>query len=128
MLQKEKHASLAEDVFTFLRDADTLPYDFIILDPPAFAKRQKDVKNALRGYREINSQVMKKISPNSMLLTCSCSYHVQQDQFLHMLKEAALLSNRHVRVLTGHHSSFDHPLSLTHPETEYLKSYLLYVQ
>lgn len=122
-----RHTSRCEDVFDFLRSTETLPYDFVILDPPAFAKKRNDIPNALRGYREINSQVMKKLPQGSLLLTCSCSYFITEDDFLRMVKEASLHANRYVRVITKHHTSFDHPIAVTHPENEYLKSFLLYV-
>lgn len=124
----QSHQSICEDVFAYLRAQEKLPYDIIILDPPAFAKRAHDLHNALKGYREINSQVMKKALPDTLLLTCSCSYYVPHDRFLAMLKESALLAKRHVRILTGHHMSPDHPASVFHPETDYLKSYLLHIQ
>lgn len=123
-----RHSSLCEDVFAYLRNQVTLPFDMVILDPPAFSKRPHDVAKALTGYREINSQVMKKMLPGSLLLTCSCSHYVTQELFLAMLKESSLIAERSIRILTGHHNSFDHPTSLVHPETEYLKSYLLYIQ
>lgn len=123
-----RHTALCEDVFTFLREKDSLPYDLVILDPPAFAKKPGDLSNALKGYREINSQVMKKIPPGGLLLTCSCSHFVSNEHFCRMLKEASLQAGRHVRILTGHHNSSDHPISLTHPENEYLKSYFLSVE
>ena len=124
----KRHTSLCEDVFKYLREQENFFYDFVILDPPAFSKKPHDVRNALKGYREINSQTMKKMPPGSLLLTCSCSYFVKNDQFLEMLKESSLLASRSVRILASHHGSFDHPTSLVHPETEYLKSYLLYIE
>lgn len=122
-----RHETLREDVFNFIRASNRLDFDLIILDPPAFAKKPKDVTQAIRGYREINSQVMKKMG-KGLLLTCSCSHFVSSDQFVEMLKEAALMAQRQVRMLSTHHNSFDHPLSLTHPESEYLKSYLLHIE
>lgn len=121
------HHSHCADVFEFLRKEETLPYDIVVLDPPAFAKKPHDVQNALRGYREINSQALQKMPKGSLLLTCSCSYYIEEALFVRMLKEAALQAKRYIRILTGHHNSPDHPVSPFHPENEYLKSYLVWV-
>ena len=116
-----------EDLFIFLRQHD-LNYDLVILDPPAFAKRQKDVVQACRGYKDINRIAMLKMPPRSLLLTCSCSYHVNEELFQKVLFQAALEARRHVRIIGRHRLAPDHPINLYHPEGEYLKSFLLYLE
>jgi 23S rRNA (cytosine1962-C5)-methyltransferase len=111
------------DVFDFLKkeiETDN-KYDFIILDPPAFVKSKAKIKEALRGYREVNSMAMKIIKQNGILATSSCSYHIDRETFLDMLRDAARDSNRSVRLLEYRSQSKDHPILLSVPETEYLK-------
>lgn len=115
-----------EDVFTFLRERE-LPYDLVILDPPAFAKKQKDVIAACRGYKDINRLTMQKVPRQSLLLTCSCSHHVNEELFRKVLFQAAHEAQREVRMVGRHRLAPDHPVNLYHPESEYLKSFLLYV-
>lgn len=122
-----RHSSICADVFVWL-EQNPLDFDLIILDPPAFAKRRQDVDMAIKGYREINRRAMQKMPSGSFLLTCSCSYHVQPNEFMAMLKQAALQTGRRVRLLSNHRHAWDHPTSLFHPETDYLKSALLYVE
>jgi 23S rRNA (cytosine1962-C5)-methyltransferase len=115
------------DVFDYLRQ-QPLQYDLIILDPPAFAKRQKDIIPACRGYKDINRISLQKMPPNSILLTCSCSYFVNADLFQKVLFQAAVEAKRNVRIIGKHILAPDHPINLCHPETDYLKSFLLYVE
>ena len=122
-----RHRSVCADAFEWL-EQNPLDFDLVILDPPAFAKRKQDLDRAIKGYREINRRALQKVPPGSFLLTCSCSYHVQPTEFLAMLKSAALHSGRQVRLLSHHRHAWDHPMSLYHPETDYLKSALLYVE
>jgi 23S rRNA (cytosine1962-C5)-methyltransferase len=117
---------VCEDVFTFLRES-SLPYDVVILDPPAFAKKQKDVIAACRGYKDINRLTMQKMPANSYLLTCSCSHHVNEELFQKVLFQAALEAGRNVRMIMKHQLAGDHPINLFHPESSYLKSFLLYI-
>jgi 23S rRNA (cytosine1962-C5)-methyltransferase len=126
-MQSAQHQSVCEDVFVWL-EGNKLDYDLVILDPPAFAKKKQDVDNALRGYKEINRQVLQKLPAGSFLMTFSCSYHVDPNQFLTMLKKASLDAKRPVRILSHHRHAWDHPASIYHPETDYLKSALLYVE
>ncbi len=121
-----RHTSLCVDAFDFLKN-DPLQYDLIILDPPAFVKKRNDLANAVRGYREINFQAIKKMPPGSLLITSSCSYHLTEEDFQKLLFQAALKADRKVKILSRHLSAFDHPISLYHPESSYLKSFLLYV-
>lgn len=116
----------ASDVFQYLREND-LSYDLIILDPPAFAKRKEDVVAACRGYKEINRVAMQKMPANSLLLTCSCSYHVDRTLFQQVIFQAAVEAGRTVRIIGTHHMAADHPVNICHPETDYLKSLLLFV-
>lgn len=115
------------DLFQFLRERP-LPYDLVILDPPAFAKRQKDIIPACRGYKDLNRLAMQKMPSQSLLLTASCSYHVNEELFQKVLFQAACEANRTVRIIGKHRLAPDHPINLCHPETHYLKSFLLYLE
>lgn len=115
-----------EDVFHFLRE-NPLDYDLIILDPPAFAKKSSDVIQACRGYKDINRLALKKMRKNSILITSSCSHFVDEKLFSQVLFQAALEANRNVRIIGKHQMAVDHPVSLYHPEGEYLKSLVLFV-
>jgi 23S rRNA (cytosine1962-C5)-methyltransferase len=121
-----KHRTIKAGVFDFLKE-DSLDYNLIILDPPAFAKKRNDVNSACKGYKDINYMTLKKIPPNSLLLTCSCSAHVPSDLFQKVVFQAALLAGRKVQIIGRHHQGMDHPINIYHPETEYLKSLLLYI-
>lgn len=123
----EKHAIFEEDVFAFLRRS-SLQYDLVILDPPAFAKKRNDVENACKAYKEINQGAMAKMPAGSLLLTCSCSYHIDGELFQNLLFQAASEAGRNVRIIGRHIQAQDHPISLYHPEGEYLKSILLYLE
>jgi 23S rRNA (cytosine1962-C5)-methyltransferase len=116
-----------DDVFKYLRE-NALNYDLVILDPPAFAKRKGDVVAACRGYKDINRLAMEKMPPKSLLLTCSCSYHVDEGLFQQVLFQAAVEARRSVKILGRHRQAFDHPVDLCHPEGNYLKSFLLYLE
>jgi len=116
----------AADVFDFLRQKE-LSYDFIILDPPAFAKKKSDVKQACRGYKDINRLVFQKIPARSLVLTFSCSYFVDEALLQKVVFQAAKDAKRNVRIIQRHHLAYDHPISVFHPESSYLKGFLLYV-
>ncbi len=122
-----KNKFYTEDVFEFLREKE-LNYDIVILDPPAFAKRQKDVVAACRGYKDINRIAMQKMPRNSLLLTCSCSHHVDESLFQKVLFQAAAEAKRDVRIVGRHRLAPDHPINIFHPESDYLKSFLLSVE
>lgn len=122
----DAHQFYIEDAFEFLRKP--LNYDLVILDPPAFAKRAKDVVQACRGYKEINRQAMEKMPAQSLLLTCSCSYHVDEALFQKVLFQAAIEAKRSVRIIGRHRQAMDHPVNLFHPEGNYLKSFLLAIE
>lgn len=115
------------DVFKFLRE-DALDFDLVILDPPAFAKRKKDIINACRGYKDINRVAMQKMKPGSFLLTSSCSYYVDEALFQKVIFQAAVEAGRNVRILGRHRLAADHPIHICHPEGDYLKSLLLYIE
>lgn len=125
-LSSKKHTKICEDLFSYIKN-NPLPYDLVILDPPAFAKRKQDIRSALSGYRQLNQTVLEKLPEKSFLLTCSCSYHILPEQFYDMIKAAAKGAGRQVRLLSYHRHAWDHPTRLEHPETDYLKSALLYV-
>jgi len=123
---KDRYTHQACDAFEFLNQRK-LDYDLIILDPPAFAKKKQDIPKASRGYREINSQVLKKMPPKSLLLTSSCSYYMEESLFQTIIFQAAKAAKRQVQILSKHLMGIDHPINIYHPEINYLKSYLLYV-
>jgi 23S rRNA (cytosine1962-C5)-methyltransferase len=117
------------NAFDLLRDwaaAGTL-YNTIVLDPPAFAKSQRAVEGALRGYKEMNLRAMKMLRPGGTLVTCSCSHHVSLADFTVIVAAAAGDARRRVRLLERRGASADHPVILTVPETEYLKCLILQV-
>lgn len=120
------HGFYETDVFDFLHN-HPLNYDIVILDPPAFAKRSKDVIQGCRGYKEINRLALQKIPSGGLLLTSSCSYHVDEALFQKVVFQAAVDAGRNVRIIGRHSLAPDHPINLCHPEGDYLKSLLLYV-
>lgn len=122
-----RHEAYAEDAFRFL-DQMTHSYNLIVLDPPAFAKHRDAVKNALRGYTKLNAKAMEKIAPGGILFTFSCSQAVSKEQFRTAVFTAATLAHRQVRILHQLHQPADHPVNIYHPEGEYLKGLVLYVE
>ena len=121
------HEAYATDAFSYLRDMDN-SYDLIVLDPPAFAKHKDALRNALKGYTRINAKAMQKIKPGGILFTFSCSQAVNKDQFRLAVFTAAAQSHRFVRVLHQLHQPTDHPINIYHPEGEYLKGLVLYIE
>jgi 23S rRNA (cytosine1962-C5)-methyltransferase len=117
------------NAFDLLKDyaSSNRLYDTIVLDPPAFAKTKRDVDSALRGYKELNLRALKMLRPGGILITCSCSYHVRQSNFLEMLSAAALDTHRSVRLLEMRGQAKDHPVVLNIPETAYLKCVIVSV-
>jgi len=115
------------NAFDLLRDYATAgrQYDTIILDPPAFAKTKRAIPTALRGYKELNLRALKMLRPGGVFVTCSCSFHVSEAEFLGMLGSAAADAGRHVRILEKRSQSQDHPVLLNVPETAYLKCIVL---
>src|SRR5438309_6029198 len=102
-------------------------YDTIVLDPPAFAKSKKHLESAIRGYKELNLRAMKMLRPGGVLVTCSCSYAVSEQDFLDVLNESAQDAHRSVRMLEKRTQAKDHPILLGVPETYYLKCFVLSV-
>lgn len=118
-----------EDVFDFLRRRPApRSYDFIILDPPAFAKRSSDIDQAKGAYTDLNRMGMQLLPPGGLLLTCSCSYQIDPLLFQTIVFHAARQASRSVRILQRHRQAFDHPVNLYHPEVDYLKSLLLWIE
>lgn len=115
------------NVFDKLREYDDAGerFDTIVLDPPAFAKNRGALAGALRGYKEINLRALRLLSPGGILVTCSCSYHVNENLFLEMVTEAARDAGRTVQIVEKRTQSRDHPILLTVPETHYLKCVIL---
>lgn len=123
-----RHKSFAEDAFKFLDTMENDSYDLIVLDPPAFAKHRSALKNALRGYQRLNAKAFEKISSGGILFTFSCSQAVNKDQFRLAVFSAAAQSRRKVRILHQLTQPADHPINIYHPEGEYLKGLILYVE
>lgn len=121
------HEAYATDAFSYLRDMDN-SYNLIVLDPPAFAKHKDALRNALKGYTRLNAKAMQKIKPGGILFTFSCSQAVSKDQFRLAVFTAAAQSHRFVRVLHQLHQPTDHPINIYHPEGEYLKGLVLYIE
>ena len=122
-----KHEAFCEDAFKYL-DANNKKYDLIILDPPAFAKHRAALKNALKGYTRLNAKGFETIKSGGILFTFSCSQIVTKDQFRNAVFTAAAQSGRKVRILHQLHQPADHPINIYHPEGEYLKGLVLYVE
>ena len=122
-----RHKAFAEDAFKFM---DNLPekYDLIVLDPPAFAKHKDALRNALNGYRKLNARAFEKIEPGGILFTFSCSQAVDKQQFRLAVFSAAAHTGRKIRILHQLTQPADHPINIYHPEGEYLKGLVLYVE
>ena len=117
------------NAFDLLKDYSSAgkQYDTIVLDPPAFAKSKRTVETALRGYKELSLRALKMLRAGGLLVTCSCSFHVEQAQFLEMLDAAAADAGRRLRTLEKRGASVDHPVLCGVPETSYLKCFILQV-
>lgn len=131
-----RHQAYAADAFDFLNnpsrftgaEGEAFPYDLVILDPPAFAKHKKVLNNALRGYQKLNAKALEKMPSGSILFTFSCSQVVSKDDFRCAVFSAAAQTRRRVRILYQLHQPADHPINIYHPEGEYLKGLVLYVE
>lgn len=123
-----RHKSFAEDAFKFLDNMESGAYNLVILDPPAFAKHRSALRNALRGYQKLNFRAMEKLAPGSILFTFSCSQAVNREQFRLAVFSAAAQTGRKVRILHQLTQPADHPVNIYHPEGEYLKGLVLYVE
>ena len=122
-----RHQAFAEDAFKYLEHMGS-NYDLIILDPPAFAKHKDVLRNALQGYRKLNAIAFEKIKPGGILFTFSCSQVVNKEHFRLAVFSAAAQSGRSVRILHQLTQPADHPVNIYHPEGEYLKGLVLYVE
>jgi 23S rRNA (cytosine1962-C5)-methyltransferase len=121
------HSCYTEDTFVFLKDKQDL-YDLIVLDPPAFAKHREARHQAVKGYQRLNTEAMRVIRPGGILFTFSCSQVVDRQLFYDTIVSSAIQAGRQIKVL--HHLSqpADHPVSIFHPEGEYLKGLVLYIE
>lgn len=124
----QRHQAFCEDAFKFLDSMEHNPYNLIILDPPAFAKHRGALHNALKGYTRLNQKAFEKIERGGILFTFSCSQVVTKDHFRNAVFTAAALAKRKVRILHQLHQPADHPINIYHPEGEYLKGLVLYVE
>lgn len=123
-IDTKHHPIVTSDVFEYIRHVDE-KFDIIVLDPPAFAKTQKDVEQASRGYKDINLQAVRKLRPNGFLMTFSCSNHLPEDLFVRVVTGAVQDAHRSAQVLKVLGPGFDHPYLAAHPEGKYLKGLLL---
>lgn len=122
------HREIAADALAFVREMPENAYDLVILDPPAFAKHHKVVGNALQGYKRLNAAAISKMPPGGILFTFSCSQAVSREQFRTAVFSAAAIAGRRVRILHQLTQPADHPVNIYHPEGEYLKGLVLYVE
>ncbi len=122
------HNFFCTDVNSFLKDCKDGQYDLIIVDPPAFAKHRDSVSNALRGYQRLNAAVIEKISAGGLIFTFSCSQAIDREAFSLAIFSAAAQAKRKVRILSRLTQPADHPVNIFHPEGDYLKGLLLYVE
>lgn len=123
----KRHQAFCEDAFKYLEESGN-QYDLIILDPPAFAKHRAALHNALKGYTRLNAKALEKIKSGGILFTFSCSQVVTKDNFRNAVFTAATLAKRNVRILHQLHQPADHPINIYHPEGEYLKGLVLWVE
>ncbi len=124
----KRHNTFGIDAFKFLADMEKDKYDLIILDPPAFAKHRSAIKNGLIGYRKLNAKAFEKIKSGGILFTFSCSQAITKDMFRMAVFTSAAKSGRKVRILHQLTQPADHPIDIAHPEGEYLKGLVLYVE
>lgn len=122
-----RHEAFCDDAFKYL-DANDNKYDLIVLDPPAFAKHRGALRNALKGYTRLNVKGLERIRRGGLLFTFSCSQVVTKDNFRNAVFTAAAQTGRKVRILHQLHQPADHPINIYHPEGEYLKGLVLYVE
>ena len=125
--QDTRHEAFCEDAFKYL-DTHDGKYDLLVLDPPAFAKHRSTLRNALKGYTRLNVKGFQQIKSGGILFTFSCSQVVTKEQFRNAVFTAAAQAGRKVRILHQLHQPADHPINIYHPEGEYLKGLVLYVE
>lgn len=124
----DRHKAFAEDAFKFMGKIEKGDYDLIILDPPAFAKHRGAIRNALQGYKRLNAVAFDKIAKGGIVFTFSCSQVISKDAFRLAVFSAAAQAGRNVRILHQLTQPADHPINIYHPEGEYLKGLVLYVE
>ena len=124
--EDNRHQSFRADAFNYLNDIDD-KYDLIILDPPAFAKHNNSLDNALQGYKRLNMKAIKQIKAGGILFTFSCSQVVSKEEFRKSVFAAAANAGRNVRIMHQLSQPPDHPVNIYHPEGEYLKGLVVYV-
>lgn len=127
-IDPSRHVSYCTDAIEFLKNAPEDKYDLIIVDPPAFAKHRGVLSNALRAYQRLNAAAIAKVAPGGLVFTFSCSQVVDKEAFALAVFSAAAQTGRSVRILDRFNQPADHPVSIYHPEGEYLKGLLLYVE
>lgn len=126
-----EHEFIAQDVFKYL---ETIPneefknFDIIVLDPPAFAKKRDDISAAKSGYKKLNRETIKKMKSGTVLITCSCSYHVSHEMFEEIVQNSVKEAGRKAKIIQRHRHAFDHPINIYHPEADYLKSITLWIE
>ncbi len=123
-----RHEAVAEDAFKYLSAMPAGSFDLIVLDPPAFAKHRSAIRNALRGYQRLNAKAIEKIAPGGILFTFSCSQAITKEQFRIAVFSACAQTRRKVRILHQLTQPADHPVNIYHPEGEYLKGLILYIE
>lgn len=123
-----RHRAISADAIDFVKQMENGKYDLIVLDPPAFAKNHKVLGNALQGYKRLNAKAIENIAKGGILFTFSCSQAVSKDQFRTAVFSGAALAGRNVRILHQLTQPADHPINIYHPEGEYLKGLVLYVE
>ncbi len=126
--EEPRHTSFSEDAFKFLKASTANAYDLIVLDPPAFAKHRGAISNALQGYKRLNLAALEKIKQGGILFTFSCSQAINKEQFRLAVFSAAAISGRKVSILHQLTQPADHPINIYHPEGEYLKGLVLFVE
>lgn len=126
--EDKRHTAVAEDAFKYLSAMRPGEFDLIVLDPPAFAKHRGAIKNALRGYQRLNAKAIEKIAPGGILFTFSCSQAISREQFRLAVFSASAQTGRKVRILHQLTQPADHPVNIYHPEGEYLKGLILYIE
>ena len=126
--EPSRHTSLCCDAIDYLRDVPSDKYDLMIVDPPAFAKHRGSLKNALRAYQRLNAAAISKVAPGGFVFTYSCSQVVDKEAFALAVFSAAAQAGRRVRILDRLNQPCDHSVNIYHPEGEYLKGLLLYVE
>lgn len=121
----KNHGFIAKDVFDYLKEMEFCKYDLIILDPPSFAKNQKQLKNAIKAYITINSKALEKLPDYGILVSSSCTSHVDQSTFIKILNQSAVNANCQLKVLESNDQPLDHPYNLAFPEGRYLKFFIM---